>query len=196
MSLLTKHVNQLYKKRQSKFRGSRRIGDRSESTFGLKKLGVGKDVIYFERKEPGHNKNEFPKLKKDRPEKKDFRGKKKGLMETWDDSEEEQGNVALTASTKAPNKKIQSELESESDSEEVFPNLSCSKLESCLSEILEKYQKLQNKYKDLKQVHGSKLEAHSKLKKDFSTLNEEKFILKNENSTLQSKSSKLEEEIM
>lgn len=54
------------------------------------------------------------------------------------------------ATIKAPGEKIQSESESGSDSEEVFPNLSHSKLESCLSEILEKYQKLQRKYKDLK----------------------------------------------
>lgn len=74
--------------------------------------------------------------------------------------------------------KIQSELESKSDSKEVFPNLSHPELESCLSEILEKYQKLHNKYKDLKQVHVSESQAHNKLKKDFSILNEEKFILK------------------
>lgn len=77
------------------------------------------------------------------------------------------------ASTLDYDKKIQleSKLEFESDYEESFPNLSRSELESCLSEILEKYQKLQNKYKDLKQVKVFESEAHSKLKKDFSTLN-------------------------
>lgn len=58
-------------------------------------------------------------------------------------------------------------FKSESDFEEVFPNLSRSELEFYLSEILEKYQKLQSKYKDMKQVHVSKSEAHSKLKKYF-----------------------------
>lgn len=49
--------------------------------------------------------NECPKLKKEMP-KKNFRGKKKGMMDTWDDSEsskddseEEQANVALMACT-------------------------------------------------------------------------------------------------
>lgn len=105
-SLLSKYVNQLWKKRQSKFRGSKRTGGRSESTSGLKKSGAGKDAIYFECKESGYYKNEFPKLNKDRPKKKYFRGNKKGLMATWDDSEsskndyeEEQANVTLMAST-------------------------------------------------------------------------------------------------
>ena len=59
---------------------------------------------------------------KERP-KKNFRGKKKGMMATWDDSEsskddseEEKANMALMTCTKAPAEKIQSESESESDS--------------------------------------------------------------------------------
>lgn len=44
--------------------------------------------------------------------------------------------MVLMAHTKAYDDKTQPESESELDSEEVFPNPSCSKLESCLSEIL------------------------------------------------------------
>lgn len=183
-SLLFRRVNQLWKKRQGKFKGSRRTGGRSESTSGQKKSSVRNEVICFECKEPGHYKNGCPKMNKDRPKKKDFRGKKKGLMANQndsksleDDSEEEQANMVLMVYTKAYAEKIQSESKSESDSEDVFPNLSRSELESYLSGILEKYQKLQNKYKDLKQVHVSESEAHNKLKKDFYTLNEENFIL-------------------
>lgn len=69
---------------------------------------------------------------------KDFRGKKKDLMDTWDDLksskddfEEDQANVALMACAKASAKKIQSEFEL--DSEEVFAELSRSELQSSLS---------------------------------------------------------------
>lgn len=113
--------------KNGKFRGFRRTGGCSESTFGQKKSGVGKEVIYFECNELGHYKNECPKLKKDRPKKKDFRGKKKRMMATWydsesseDDYEEEKTNVALMACAEAPTEKIQSKSKSESDSKEVF----------------------------------------------------------------------------
>lgn len=60
--------------------------------------------------------------------------------------------MALMACTKAPTKTIQSK----SNSEEVFFEISCSELESCLSEVLEKYKNLLDKYKDLKNIHVSK----------------------------------------
>lgn len=84
-----------------------------------------------------------------------------------DNSEEEQAKVALMACIKASDDRTQSELgsEFESDSEELFAKLSHYELQSCLSEILEKYQKLHNKYKDLKQVQVYESKAHSKLKK-------------------------------
>lgn len=99
LSLIYRRVKQLWKKRQSNLRGSRRTGGHSESTSGLKKSGAGKDIICFECKDSCHCNNECPKLRKDRPKKKDFRGKKKGMMATWDDSEEEQANVALMENT-------------------------------------------------------------------------------------------------
>lgn len=82
LSLMSRRVNQLWKKIKSKFKGSRRSGGRFESTSRLKKSNAGKDVTCFECKELGHNKNECPKLRKYRPKKKDFIGKKKGLMAT------------------------------------------------------------------------------------------------------------------
>src|SRR3954466_3633953 len=78
-----------------------------------------KKVICYECNEPGHFKNECPKLQKENPKKKFH--KKKGLMETWDDSESdsdfegEQTNLALMATVDDG-----SESTSESDSEEVF----------------------------------------------------------------------------
>lgn len=173
MSLLSRCVNQLYKKSQGKFRGKRRENGRSESTSGSKKAGAGKELMCFEYKDSSHFKNECTKLKKERPKKK-FRGNKKSLMAAWDDSksseddsEEEKANVALMACTNALGKTIQSESESESNFEEVFSELSYSKLESSLSEVLEKYQNLLAKYKDMKKIHVSKSEAYYKLQKDF-----------------------------
>lgn len=66
---------------QGKFRGQRRTCGHSESTSGSKKVGVGKELMWFKCKEPDHFKNECPKLMKERPQK-NFRGKKKGLMAT------------------------------------------------------------------------------------------------------------------
>lgn len=72
----------------------------------MKKSGDGKDVTCFECKDPGHYENECPKMRKDKPKNKEFRGKKKGMIATWDkseslrdDFEKEQVNVALMAST-------------------------------------------------------------------------------------------------
>lgn len=86
-------------------------------------------------------------------------------MAKWDeskseeeDSDEEKANVALMETIddqegfEEPKDKVMKELESESESEEVFFELSRSDLEFCLSKILEKHQSLQSKYKDLKQV--------------------------------------------
>jgi hypothetical protein len=123
-------------------------------------------------------------MKKDRSPKKKFSKGKKGLMATWDDSEseeedfdEEKANIALMATTddpegsEEPKDKVLSESESDSDSEEVFSNLSRYDIESCLFEMLEKYQNLQSKYKDLKQVQVVSFKTHSELEKDISSLN-------------------------
>lgn len=67
------------------FKSSRSVGGNFKSIFGQKKSGVGKGIMCFECKEAGRYKNECPKLRKDRPKKKVFRGKKKGLMAIWDD---------------------------------------------------------------------------------------------------------------
>lgn len=194
LSLLFRRVNQLWKKTKGKFKGQRRTSGRSESTYGSKKVGAGKEFTCFKCNKPGHFKNECPKLNKKRPIK-NLRGNKKGLMDTWDDSksseddsEEEQANVALMACTKAPAETIQSEPEL--DYEEVFPKLSRSELEFSLSEVLEIYQNILNKYKDLKKFHGSESKAYCKLQKEFSSLSEEKLTLKNNNFMPLSKSLK------
>src|SRR4051812_48129626 len=77
--------------------------------------------------------------------------KKKGLMATWDeseeesDSEDEQANFALMATEDDG-----SESTSESDSEEVFSELSRKELVSSLTELLELKAHLSIKYKKLK----------------------------------------------
>ncbi|XP_050899820.1 uncharacterized protein LOC127106581 [Lathyrus oleraceus] len=149
-----------------------------------KKQASGKEVICLECKEPGHYKNDCPKLKKDRRPKNNFSKTKKGLMATWDDSEskgedsdEEKTNVALMATTEdrisseEPYDKVSSESKSDSDSEEVFSNLSRYDIEICLSKILEKYQSLESKFKDLKQVQVTASETQKELEKDISSLN-------------------------
>lgn len=91
------------KRIHTKFRGYIRTGGQSNSTSGHKKSGANKDATFFECKQPGHYKNECPKLIAKR---KFFREKKKVLMATWDeleasedDYEEEKANMALKAST-------------------------------------------------------------------------------------------------
>ncbi|XP_050876372.1 uncharacterized protein LOC127080086 [Lathyrus oleraceus] len=147
LSLLFRRVNQLWKKRQGRFRGQRRTCGHSDSNSGFKKVRAGKELMCFECKEPCHFKNEHTKLMKDKP-KKNFRGKKKVLMAT------------------------------------------------CLSKVLDKYQKLLDKYKDMKKIHVSESESYCKLPKDFSSLSEENLILKNNNSVPKSKSLKPEKKIL
>src|SRR4051812_49809956 len=101
----------------------------------------------YECNEPGHFRSECPSLQKENPKKKFH--KKKGLMATWDesedDSEDEQANCALMV-TEADG----SESTSESDSEEVFSELSRDELVSGLTELLELKAHLSIKYKKLK----------------------------------------------
>ncbi|XP_050890418.1 uncharacterized protein LOC127095830 [Lathyrus oleraceus] len=188
LSLISKRVNRLWKHMkngQGKFRGAKRIVGHSDSSSGPKKQGFGKEVIRYECKEPGHYKNEYPELKKDKRPKKNLSKGKKGLVATWHDSEskeevsdEEYANVALMATITDPEgyeeqeDKILSESESNSDSEEVFFELSRSDLKSCLSKILEKYQSLKSRYRDLKQVQLVTSETRGELEKDISSLNE------------------------
>src|ERR1044072_9234088 len=67
LSLISKRINKLWKQRQSKFRGPRKVKGRFESASGQKIKNVDKDnIICYECKEPGHYKNECPKLKRDK----------------------------------------------------------------------------------------------------------------------------------
>ena len=115
---MSRRMNELQTKRQRKFGGSKRTCVRFKYSYRQKKLCDNKDVTCYEWKELAHYKNEYPKLKKEKPNKKAFTRKKKGLMAIWDDSdsleydsEEEQANVALMESIKAFDEKIQSDLE-------------------------------------------------------------------------------------
>src|SRR3954463_11118804 len=124
LSMISRRVNQLWKSKQRKFknfRSSKKL-ERGE-TSGIRRSDK-KKVTCFECKEPGHYKSECPKLQRQKPKKK-FQ-EKKGLMETWDDSdssesesdsEDEQANIALMATVDAKSESIS---ESDSDSEEVF----------------------------------------------------------------------------
>lgn len=80
------------------------------------------------------------------PKKIFFSKKKMVPMATWDDSEaseddseEEQAHMALMGNIEAFDDESRSESGSESDLDpnEVFSNLTCSEVESCLTEILE-----------------------------------------------------------
>src|SRR3954471_17762492 len=151
LSMISRRVNQLWKSKQRKFRGFRssKRFERGESS-GDRRSDKKKAVCY-ECNEHGHYKNECPKLQKDNPKKKFH--KKKGLMATWDDfesesesdSEGEQANFALMATEDDGSKST-----SESDSEEVFSELSIEELVSSLTELLELKAHLSIKYKKLK----------------------------------------------
>src|SRR3954468_20606679 len=149
LSMISRRVNQLWKSKQRKFRGFRssKRFEHGESS-GDRRSDKKKDVCY-ECNELGHYKNECPKLQKENPKKKFH--KKKGLMATWDDSEDEsdsedeQANFALMATEDDG-----SESTSESDFEKVFSELSREELVSSLTKLLELKAHLSIKYKKLK----------------------------------------------
>src|SRR3954464_4641228 len=182
--MISRRVNQLWKNKQRKFKSFRssKKFERGESSGG--RISDKKKVICYECNEPGHFKNECPKLQKENPKKKFH--KKKGLMATWDDSESksesdsegEQANLALMATMDDG-----SESTSESDSEEVFYEQSREELVSSLTELMELESHLSIKYKKLKKLFESetkKLEVENyelkekvlKLSKDIGSLSD------------------------
>ena len=204
LSLISRRINHLWKHRQGKkfHKGPRNTKGRFESTSGQKKA-ADKEVICFECKEPGHYKNECPKLKKDRKPKK-FHKAKKGLMATWDDSEseeedsdEEQAAIALMARTDEESEAEPTpEAESDSDDEdEVLSSFTPSELKASLMEMMEKYDSLLSKHKTLKKNFVATSEASVRHEQTIYELSEKNFSLVSSNITLRSKISKLEEEI-
>src|SRR3954470_11249481 len=175
LSMISRRVNQLLKSKQRKLKNfkSSKKPERGESSGGRR--SDKKKVVCYECNEPGHFKNECTKLQKENPKKKFH--KKKGLMATWDDSdsesesdsEGEQANIALMAT-------IDDGLEStsESDSEEVFSELSREELVSSLTELLELKAHLSIKYKKLKKLFDSETK---KLEMEISELKEKVFKL-------------------
>src|SRR3954470_11900760 len=151
LSMIFRRVNQLWKSKQRKFRGFRSSKRFEHGESSGDRRSDKKKVVCYECNEPGHYKNECPKLQKENPKKKFH--KKKGLMATWDDSESEsesdsegeQANFALMATEDDGSK-----FTSESDSEEVFSELSREELVSSLTELLELKAHLSIKYKKLK----------------------------------------------
>ena len=127
--MLSRRINRLWKHKGKKFNNFRRSDNRKESSGHRR--SAKKEVVCYECKEPGHYKNDCPKLQKEKPKKK-FNKKKKVLMATWDDSdecesssesEEECANVALMASTEDQEEGTsgyESESESDDDAEEMF----------------------------------------------------------------------------
>ena len=115
MFMLSKRMNQLWKNKSRKFRSSRKPDYRRDSSSRSEHRGESsehrrsgkREVVCYECKEPGHYKNECPKLQKDRSKRSGDR-KKKVLMATWNDSEcsdsgsdseDEHANMALMANT-------------------------------------------------------------------------------------------------
>ncbi|XP_058762055.1 uncharacterized protein LOC131635456 [Vicia villosa] len=147
LSLLSRRINRMWKHRQKNFRNYKRSEDKAESS--RHKKSNKRSVICYEYKEPGHYKNDCPKLLKDRSKKK-FE-KKKGLMATWDysdsfedesRSEDEHANLACMATTTDYS-------DTESESEEVFSELTRSGLVESLSKLLKNYSQLKIKYKKI-----------------------------------------------
>src|SRR3954469_23629094 len=125
LSMIFRRVNQLWKSKHRKFKNFRSSKKLEKGESSTNRRSDKKKVTCYECNEPGHYKNECPKLQKENPKKKFH--KKKGLMATWDDSdsesepdsEGEQANIALMATVDDG-----SESTTESDSEEVFSELS------------------------------------------------------------------------
>ena len=195
--MISKRINKLWKHTQSKFRGSRRTKGRFESSSGQKKKVDKDNIICYECQEPGHYKNECPKLKKD----KKF-AKKKGLMATWDDSDseeevsgDEQAARALMATTNDGSEDEQTS-EAESDSEvlnEVLSPFSPHELKASLLEMLEKYNSLKARYKALKENCAITSDEYEQT---ISKLKDNNLSLVCSNQALRSKISKLEEEVI
>lgn len=51
-----------------------------------------KRVVFYECKEHWHFKNECLKMKKQKPKRREFNGNMKGLLDTWDDSDQSSSN--------------------------------------------------------------------------------------------------------
>src|SRR4051812_9755115 len=152
--MISRRVNQLWKSKQRKFKNFRSSKKPERGEYFGGRRSDKKKIICYECNEPGHFKNECPKLQKENPKKKFH--KKKGLMATWDDlesesdSEGEQANLALMATVDDG-----SESTSESDYKEVFSELSIDELVSSLTELLELKAHLSIKYKKLKKIFES-----------------------------------------
>lgn len=162
MSLLSKRLNHLWKHKNRKFRSSRKPDFRRESSSKSEhrnessdhKRSEKKEIVCYECNEPGHYKNECPKLQKDRPKRSGDR-RKKVLMATWYDSEcsdsgsysdGEHANVALMADV--DHEEETSVSGSDSETEEVFSNLTKEELSESLSEMFENYNTLKLKIQD------------------------------------------------
>src|SRR3954469_10180299 len=147
LSMISRRLNQLWKTKQRKFRGFRSSKRFEHGESSDERRSDKKKAMCYECNEPGHFRSECPSLQKENPKKKFH--KKKGLMATWDESEDEsddeQANCALMA-TEVDG----SESTSESDSEEVFSELSRDELVSGLTELLESKSQICIKYKKLK----------------------------------------------
>ena len=201
--LISRRLGQLWKSKRNKFRRPRRTRDRTESS-GQKKT-FGNEAICFECKEPGHYRNDCPKLKKDKKPKKGSKGRK-GLMATWDDSEsedeasdEEHANMALMAGASGYVSESGHTTDEEFDSDdeaEVIASLSRSKLEFCFSEAMKRYQLLKSDHKILKRKFEITSETFTKSKHIIADLNEKLLTFEKSNLALKSKISKLEEDIV
>src|ERR1044072_2320621 len=205
LSLISRRINRLWKHRQGRSfnKGPRNAKGRFESTSG-QKMFADREVICFECNEPGHYKNDCPKLRKEEKFKRVQKGRK-GLMATWDDSESEEGDsdeeraaVALMASAGARSEVlVTSEADSDSDSDvedEVLSPFSPHELKACLLEIMEKYNSLRSKYKILKKDFMATSQASEKYKQSLVQRDEQIASLKNSNVYLINKITKLEKE--
>ena len=121
----------MWKHMQRKFSNHRRYEDKGESS-GDKRFSK-RSITCYECKEPGHFKTECPNLQREKPKRR-FE-KKRGMMATWDDSEsseaesdseDEHANLAFMETTT-------DDSASESETEEVFSDLTRTELKDSLS---------------------------------------------------------------
>src|ERR1043165_9724523 len=133
--MIFRRINKMWKYRQKKYKNHRRSEDKGESS--RHKRFNKKGIQCYEYKEMGHVRSECPNVQKEKPKKR-FE-KRRGMMATWDDSksseveiesEDERANLAFMVTTA-------DDSASNSESEEVFSELTRNELEDSVSEHLE-----------------------------------------------------------
>lgn len=128
---------------------------RSKDSKGRKDKSIKKHIIFHECKELVHYKSECPKLEKRSSKEKDFRGKKKSHIATWDDSHD-----TFDENEKQANMTSMASVHSDSNDE----------LITMLNEFLNNSHKISSKLKIYKMIYSIIMDAYKILENNFETI--------------------------